>query len=98
VTRPTLILRVTNFRLQVPDRSYDVFRSVLAAGWSNTSLDDAMTFALRNIADAIRDVALASGKNVSHVAKYVNYYALPVSGTRPLEDMHQEKPPQHSEH
>ena len=32
-----------------------------------------MAFTLRNIADTIRDVALADGQNVSHAAKYPNY-------------------------
>ena len=32
-----------------------------------------MAFALRNISDTIRDVALADGQNVSYAAKYPNY-------------------------
>ena len=67
-----------------PDRSHAVFPSVLTVQWSDSSLDDAMAFALRNFADAIRDVALADGQNVSHAAKYVNYALF---GT-PLEDMY----------
>ncbi|KAI0262277.1 hypothetical protein BGY98DRAFT_1050297, partial [Russula aff. rugulosa BPL654] len=67
-----------------PDRSHAVFPSVLTVEWSDSSLDDAMAFALRNFADAIRDVALADGQNVSHAAKYVNYALF---GT-PLEDMY----------
>jgi hypothetical protein len=43
-----------------------------------------MAFALRNFADAIRDVALADGQNVTHAAKYVDYALF---GT-PLEDMY----------
>ena len=67
-----------------PDRSRAVFPSCLAVQWSNSSLDSAMASALRNFADAIRDVALADGQNVSHAAKYVNYALF---GT-PLEDMY----------
>jgi hypothetical protein len=43
-----------------------------------------MAFALRNISDTVRDVALADGQNVSHAAKYPNYALF---GT-PLEDMY----------
>jgi Berberine and berberine like len=67
-----------------PDRSQAVFPCALAVEWSNSSLDDIMAFALRNFADAIRDVALEDGQNVSHAAKYVNYALF---GT-PLEDMY----------
>jgi hypothetical protein len=66
------------------DRSHAVFPSVVTVEWSNSSLDGTMAFALRNIADAIRDVALADGQNVSHAAKYPNYALF---GT-PLEDMY----------
>ena len=67
-----------------PDRSNAIFPTNLAIMWSNSSLDDTMAFALRSFADAIRDVALAEGQNVSHAAKYVNYALF---GT-PLEDMY----------
>ena len=66
-----------------PDRSQAVFPSAVVVEWSNSSLDDAVPFALRSFADAIRDVALADGQNVSHAAKYVNYALF---GT-PLEDV-----------
>ena len=56
-----------------PDRSQAVFPSAACVQWSNSSLDDTMAFALRNISDTIRDVALADGQNVSHAAKYPNY-------------------------
>jgi hypothetical protein len=56
-----------------PDRSQAVFPSTLSVQWSNSSLDDTIALALRNISDVIRDVALADGQNVSHAAKYVNY-------------------------
>ena len=67
-----------------PDRSHAVFPSFLDVVWSNSSLDDTMAIALRNFADAIRDVALADGQNVSHAAKYVNYALFDT----PLEDMY----------
>ena len=67
-----------------PDRSQAVFPSDLAVEWLNSSLYDAVAFALRRFADAIRDVALADGQNVSHAAKYPNYALF---GT-PLEDMY----------
>ncbi|SRR6266852_1088726 len=67
-----------------PDRSQAVFPSALTIEWSNSSLDDKVAFALRNFADAIRDVAFADGQNVSHAAKYVNYALF---GT-PLGDMY----------
>ena len=67
-----------------PDRSQAVFPSALTIEWSNSSLDDKVAFALRNFADAIRDVALADGQNVAHAAKYVNYALF---GT-PLEDIY----------
>jgi hypothetical protein len=52
--------------------------------WSNSSLDDTVAFALRNISDTVRVVALADGQNLSHAAKYPNYALF---GT-PLEDMY----------
>ena len=67
-----------------PDRSQAIFPSTLFVEWSNSPLDDTMAFALRKISDAIRDVALADGQNVSHAAKYPNYALF---GT-PLEDMY----------
>ena len=67
-----------------PDRSQAVFSSTLAVEWSDSSLDDTMAFALRNFSDAIRDVALADGQNVSHAANYPN---VALFGT-PLEDMY----------
>ena len=67
-----------------PDRSQAVFPTALTILWSNSSLDDTMAFALRNIADTIRDVALADGQDVSHAAKYPNYALFDT----PLEDMY----------
>ena len=67
-----------------PDRSHAIFPTVLIAVWSNSSLDETMAFALRNISNTIHAVALTDRQNVSHAAVYVNY-ALP--GT-PLEDIY----------
>ena len=67
-----------------PDRSQPVFPAVLAFEWSNSSLDDTAAFGLRSFSDAVRDVALADGQNVSHAAKYPN---VALFGT-PLEDMY----------
>jgi len=67
-----------------PDRSHAIFPTGLGLVWSDASLDDKMAFALRNISDTVRDVALADGQNVSHAAKYPNYALF---GT-PLEDMY----------
>jgi hypothetical protein len=67
-----------------PDRSHAIFPSVLNIEWSNSSLDETMAFALRNISRTIRAVALAEGQNVSHAAKYVNYALF---GT-PLKDIY----------
>jgi hypothetical protein len=69
-----------------PDRSQAIFPTSLDVVWSNSSLDDTMAFALRNISITIRDVALADGQNVSYAAKYPNYALF---GT-PLEDMYGE--------
>lgn len=63
---------------------YSLLPSALVAQWSNASLDDTMTFALRNISDTIHSAALADGQKVSHAAKYPNYALF---GT-PLEHMY----------
>ncbi len=67
-----------------PDRSQAIFPTALDVVWSNSSLDDTVAFVLRNISEAVRDVALADGQNVKHAAKYPNYALF---GT-PLEDMY----------
>ena len=67
-----------------PDRSQAILPTTLLIEWSNSSLDDTMAFALREMSDAIRDVAVADGQNVLHAAKYPNYALF---GT-PLEDMY----------
>jgi hypothetical protein len=67
-----------------PDRSQAIYPSALTVEWSNPSLDNTTAFALRNISETIKGVALADGQNVSHAAKYVNYALF---GT-PLEDIY----------
>lgn len=59
----------------LPNRSQVVFPSALIAQWSNASLDDAMTFALRNISNTIHSAppAARDGQKVLHAAKYSNY-------------------------
>ena len=67
-----------------PDRSRAIFPSDLFIQWSNSSLDETMADALRQIAHIIRTTALADGQNVSHAAEYVNYA---LYGT-PLKDIY----------
>ena len=55
-----------------PDRSQAVFPTPVFGQWSKSSLEDTVAFALRSFTDAIREVALADGQNVSHSAKYPN--------------------------
>ncbi len=64
------------------DRSQAVFPSALTVVWSNSSLNDIMAFAIRNISDTIHAAALADGQNVSHAAKYPNYalFGTPLEG------------------
>jgi hypothetical protein len=69
-----------------PDRSLAILPSAVSFEWSNSSLDETMTSALRQISHAIRAAVLADGQNVSHAAKYVNYALF---GT-PLEDLYGE--------
>ena len=67
-----------------PDRSHAIFPSNIAVVWSNSSLDETMADALRNISHTIRTTAIKDGQNVSHAAVYVNYA---IFGT-PLVDMY----------
>ena len=67
-----------------PDRSHDIFPTIVIVLWSNTSLDETMANALRSITNTIQAAALADGQNVSHAAIYPNYALF---GT-PLEDMY----------
>ena len=69
-----------------PDRSHALFPSNLAIQWSNSSLDEIMALALRNISSTIHTTALRDGQNVSNAAVYVNYALF---GT-PLKDMYGE--------
>jgi hypothetical protein len=56
-----------------PDRSHAIFPSVLLYSLSDASLDQTFARAIRKQTDAVHDVALADGQNVSHAAVYVNY-------------------------
>ncbi|KAH9990398.1 FAD-binding domain-containing protein [Russula vinacea] len=67
-----------------PDRLQAIFPTVLGVAWSNSSLDETMANALRNISNTIQAAALVDGQNVSHAAIYPNYALF---GT-PLEDMY----------
>jgi hypothetical protein len=67
-----------------PDRSQAILPTVLDVVWSNTTLDETMANALRNISNIIKAAALADGQNVSEAAVYPNYALF---GT-PLEDMY----------
>jgi Berberine and berberine like len=69
-----------------PDRSRALFPTNLSITWSksNSSLDETMASALRNISDTIHETALKDGQNVSDAAVYVNYALF---GT-PLKDMY----------
>jgi len=67
-----------------PDRSRAIFPSNLSIQWSNSSLDETMADALRNISHNIHTTAVDDGQNVSHAALYVNYA---LYGT-PLKDMY----------
>jgi len=55
-----------------PDRSQAIFPSVLLHSWSDPSLDQTFARAIRKQTDALHNVALADGQNVSHAAVYVN--------------------------
>ena len=67
-----------------PDRSRAIFPTDLSITWSNSSLDETMALALRNISQTIHTTALKDGQNVSNAAVYVNYALF---GT-PLKDMY----------
>jgi hypothetical protein len=72
-----------------PDRSQAIFPSVLQYSWSDASLDNTFARAIRKQTDALHDVALADGQNVSHAAVYVNYALFDT----PLEDIYGESLP-----
>ena len=67
-----------------PDRLRAIFPSVFTVEWSDSSLDNEMASALRQISNTIHTVALSDGQNVTQAAVYVNYALF---GT-PLEDMY----------
>ena len=67
-----------------PDRSRAIFPSTPSAQWSNSSLDETMADALRQIAHAIRTTALEDGQDISNATVYPNYA---LYGT-PLKDMY----------
>jgi len=68
------------------NRSHTVYPSILAATWSNASIDETILDMLRDGARTLRGVALADGQNVSHGPLYVNYALFDT----PLEDMYGE--------
>ena len=67
-----------------PDRSQAIFPSVLSLQWSDSSLDDTMASALRQMANSIHNIALAEKQDVSNAAVYVNYALFDT----PLQDMY----------
>jgi len=67
-----------------PDRSRVFFPSLLSYSWSNSSLDETMTRAIRESADSLRAAALKDGQDVEHAAVYPNYALFDT----PLEDMY----------
>ncbi|KAH9054946.1 FAD dependent oxidoreductase [Lactarius vividus] len=67
-----------------PDRSHALFPTAVTFAYTNTSLDDTVTKALRSYSDAVTAVAVADGQNVSHAAVYPNYALFDT----PLEDIY----------
>ncbi|KAI0301750.1 hypothetical protein B0F90DRAFT_293546 [Multifurca ochricompacta] len=59
-----------------PDRSQTFFSSALGYTWSNSSVDEIMTRAIRKNADNLQAAALKEGQNVAHVVVYPNYSLL----------------------
>jgi hypothetical protein len=72
-----------------PDRSQALFPSVLLYSWSDASLDQTFTRAIRKQSDALHNAALADGQNVSHAAVYVNN----APSDTPLKDIYGENLP-----
>ncbi len=56
-----------------PDRSRALFPTAVTFAYSNASLDDTISTALRSYSDAVTAAADADGQNVSHAAVYPNY-------------------------
>ena len=67
-----------------PDRSHAVFPTALTFAYSNASLDDFVTKAVRNFTDVVTAAAIADGQNLTHVAVYPNYALF----DNPLEDIY----------
>ncbi|KAH9025722.1 FAD-binding domain-containing protein [Lactarius deliciosus] len=67
-----------------PDRSHALFPTAVTFAYTNTSLDDTVSKALRTYSDAVTAVAVADGQNVSHAAVYPNYALFDT----PLEDIY----------
>ncbi|KAI9449066.1 FAD-binding domain-containing protein [Lactarius psammicola] len=72
-----------------PYRSRVFFPSLFGVSWSNSSLDKAMTRAIRESADSLRAAALKDGQDVEHAAVYPNYALFDT----PLRDMYGENVP-----
>ncbi|KAI0260020.1 FAD-binding domain-containing protein [Gloeopeniophorella convolvens] len=56
-----------------PDRSRDLFPTLLSPLWTNSSLDGFVVDMLHEISDSIRAAALADGQDVSDAPLYPNY-------------------------
>ncbi|KAH9019650.1 FAD-binding domain-containing protein [Lactarius hengduanensis] len=56
-----------------PDRSHALFPTAVTFAYTNASLDDTVSRALRSYSDVVTAVAVADGQNVSHAAVYPNY-------------------------
>ncbi|KAH9017325.1 FAD-binding domain-containing protein [Lactarius deliciosus] len=67
-----------------PDRSHALFPTVVAFAYSNVSLDDTVSKAVRSFSDTVTAAAVADGQNVSHAAVYPNYALFDT----PLEDIY----------
>ncbi|KAI9449068.1 FAD dependent oxidoreductase [Lactarius psammicola] len=72
-----------------PDRSHVFFPSVLTFSWSNSTLDEMMTRAIRETTDSLHMTALKDGQDVEHAAVYPNYALFDT----PLEDMYGQNVP-----
>ncbi|KAH9168081.1 FAD-binding domain-containing protein [Lactarius sanguifluus] len=67
-----------------PDRSHALFPTAVTFAYTNASLDDTVSRALRSYSDAVTAVAVADEQNVSHAAVYPNYALFDT----PLEDIY----------
>ncbi|KAH9017239.1 FAD-binding domain-containing protein [Lactarius hengduanensis] len=73
-----------------PDRSHALFPTVVAFAYSNVSLDDTVSKAVRSFSDTVTTAAVADGQNVSHAAVYPNYTLFDM----PLEEIYGANLPQ----